>query len=62
MMTEEKQEEKGKEKLRCNNCGSSYILHRFRKNERLCRRCGYIEELDEEDNDGKNESGVILNG
>lgn len=43
-----KMEKKFQNKKRCNNCGSRQIYLRLRSNDYVCRDCGYVETLKEE--------------
>jgi len=37
-----------KEERRCKECKSTFTYIRLRKKERVCRSCGHIEKLEEE--------------
>jgi len=48
-MTEGKEQKKEEENLkpRCSNCHSTFIYIRIKDKEKVCRNCGYIENLKE---------------
>ena len=39
-------EEKEREKIKCKKCGSTQTYYRLKTNERYCRTCSYVEQLD----------------
>ena len=43
-MTEKQKEEK-KDKIRCTKCGSGLVYVRIKDQQRVCRNCGFIENL-----------------
>lgn len=45
-MNEEEQEKK---KLECEKCGSAFVYVRIKDKQIVCRKCGHVSELKEDD-------------
>lgn len=51
-MTDQKKEEIVKEdqRPRCKKCGSTFAYIRIKDQQRICRSCGFVEDLNKEEN------------